>query len=327
MNSAPPRSLPSKGLGTRRRMTTRGPARNSRRCSKPLPNTRSAAQVSSHPGSSNLRLAQALLMFGDWDTAKAELTQAADSDRLSDDEHLTCYRGWLEALRGDAATADTLLAGLPDLRVSDDPDDKSLVSLVKAFTAAARDRPQDVLRLARSTLAHAGAHGISHDDMRWGWPLAAHDLGDAAATGELLALLDSYPIGHLAPMTRAERDLACARLAASGGDPAAGAAFAAAITSLRELSTPYHLAHGLLDYVQYLVRTGDAEAAAPAVEEAGGIAGRLRCQPLLDRAVDLTPARTTSASPDLWRHPIRKNPRPWPRIFRRMPVRMRLIVS
>jgi hypothetical protein len=93
--------------------------------------------------------------------------------------------------------------------------------------------------------------------MCWAWPLAARaawDLRDAAATGELLALLDACQPGQLAPMQRAERDLARARLAAGDGDPAAAAPFAAAIGGLRELSTPYHLAHGLLDHAGYLTR-------------------------------------------------------------------------
>ena len=107
---------------------------------------------------------------------------------------------------------------------------------------------------------------------------------------ELLALLDSYQPGHLAPMLRAERDLVRARLAAGDGDADAAAAFTAAITSLREQSTPYHLAHGLLDHAEYLARVhGDAEAAATAIDEARDIAGRLRCQPLLDRADALAP--------------------------------------
>jgi AAA ATPase domain len=133
----------------------------------------------------------------------------------------------------------------------------------------------------------------NQQDMRWAWPLAAraaHELHDTATTGELLTLLDSYPEGHLAPMLRAERDLARARLAADDGDPAASAAFASAISSLRELSTPYHLGHGLLDCAQHLTRLQETEAAADAVGEARDIAGRLRCQPLLDRAADLAPA-------------------------------------
>lgn len=57
-------------------------------------------------------------------------------------------------------------------------------------------------------------------------------------------------------------------------------------------STPYHLAHGLLDYAEYLARQGDANGVAAAAEEARGIACLLRCQPLLDRAADLTPAES-----------------------------------
>jgi hypothetical protein len=85
-------------------------------------------------------------------------------------------------------------------------------------------------------------------------------------------------------MLRAERDLARARLAEHGGDPDAAASFATAIATLREDSTPYHLAHGLLDHAQHLSRRGDADAAAVAAGEARDIGRRLRCQPLLYRA-------------------------------------------
>jgi tetratricopeptide (TPR) repeat protein len=239
-------------------------------------------------------LAQALLMLGDWDAAEQELTQAADVDGLADHEYLACYRGWLAALRGDAATAETVLAGLSIRRASEDPQDKATISVVEAFTAAARHQPQEALRHARATLALAGAIGISHESQYWTWPLAArcaHDVGDTATTAELLDLLDAYQPGHLAPVVRAERDLARARLTDHDDDQAAAASFTAAISGLRELSTPYHLAHGLLDHAEHLTRLGDADSAGAAVGEARDIAGRLRCQPLLDRAVALTPAK------------------------------------
>ena len=237
--------------------------------------------------------AQALLMLGDWDAADAELTQAAESDALADDEFLTCQRGWLAALRGDTASAQAILAGLAALRVSEDPQDQAMVSLVEGFTAAARRQPRAALGHARAVLVQTGALGISHEYPRWAWPLAAraaHDLRDIASAGELLALLDDCQPGHLAPTLRAERDLARARLAAGGGQDAA-AAFAAAISGLREHSTPYHLAHGLLDHAEYLTRLGDIHAAEAAIAEARHNAERLRCQPLLDRATALTPAR------------------------------------
>ena len=119
----------------------------------------------------------------------------------------------------------------------------------------------------------------------------AHDLGDTTAAGDLLTLLDDCPPGHLAPVLKAERDLVRARLASHDGDQAAAASFVSATSSLRKLSTPYHLAHGLLDHTKYLTRLGDAEAADKAISEAREIAHHLRCQLLLDRAADLAPAQ------------------------------------
>ena len=142
--------------------------------------------------------------------------------------------------------------------------------------------------------------GISHEDLRWAWPLAARaawDLADTATTAGLLALLDGYPAGQLAPMQRAERDLARARLATAGAGPdAGGAAWTAATAGLRQHSTPYHLAHGLLDHAQHLSHLGDDQAAAAAASEAAGIAQRLGCQPLLDRADTIQPARPRTAA-------------------------------
>jgi hypothetical protein len=180
------------------------------------------------------------------------------------------------------------------MRASEDPQEKSTISIVEGFTAAASGQPGNALRHARSALAHAGSLGIGAESQRWAWPLAAraaHDLRDTAATRELLALLDSCQPGHLAPMLRAERDLVRARLASQNGDPAAAASFTSAISGLREHSTHYHLAYGLLDHAHHLVRLGDTDAARLAIDEARHIAQGLRCQPLLDRAEAMEPAK------------------------------------
>ena len=244
-------------------------------------------------------LAQALLMTGDWDAAGAELAQAADADGLADIEPLACSRAWVAALRGEVPAAQAALAGLGDLRASEDPQDQANIAVAEAFTAAALGQPAAALRHARAALSHAGALGISHEYLRWAWPLAAraaHDLADTHTTRELLGLLDGYQPGQLAAIQRAERDLARARLAAAAGDPAASPAFAAAISGLRELSTPYHLAHGLLDHAAYLSCLGDGQAAEAATGEAAGIASRLGCQPLLDRADTIQSAKPRTAA-------------------------------
>jgi tetratricopeptide (TPR) repeat protein len=247
-----------------------------------------------------MNLVQALLMTGDWDTAEDELAQAIDADDLGDLEYIRCYRAWMAALRGDAATAQAVLAALGDLRVSEDVQDKEIILVVEAFTAAADHQPAAALRHARTALDQADVVGISHEYLRWAWPLAArtaYDLADAATVEELLTMLDGYRPGQLTPMLRAERDLTRARrTAADVGPDAASAAFVAAIAGLRQHSTPYHLAHGLLDHAEYLLRAGDDEAAGAATGEARSIAERLRCQPLIDRAEAIQPASPRTAA-------------------------------
>ncbi|MGH3172955.1 MAG: hypothetical protein ACRDPF_03700 [Streptosporangiaceae bacterium] len=98
-------------------------------------------------------------------------------------------------------------------------------------------------------------------------------------------MIDDCPPGHLAPVQSAERTLVRARLANRDGYAAAVAG-----SALREHSTPYHLAHGLLEHAGYLTGLGEAEAAGTAISEARAIAGRLRCQPVPDRAAGLMPA-------------------------------------
>jgi hypothetical protein len=215
-------------------------------------------------------------------------------------EQLAVERGWLAALRGDAETAAAMLTALPSMRASEDAQDQSQIGLLEALTAAARRQPADALRHARAILVRAEAIGISSVPLRWAWPLAArsaHDLADTAAVRDLLTQLDVYQPGYLAPMLQAERDLVRARLAAGDRDAGAAATFTAVIAGLREQSTPYHLAHGLLDHAEYLLAAGDAQPAAAVVAEARDIAGRLRCQPLLDRADALTPQPSATATP------------------------------
>jgi class 3 adenylate cyclase/predicted ATPase len=237
-------------------------------------------------------LAQALFMTGDWDAADAELTRAADADGLADEEFIALFRGWLAALRGDVRTALDTLAALPRLLASEDLQDQASVDMVRAFSAIAAGQPAAALEHARDVLARADTLGISADTIRWAWPVAAraaYDLADAATTSALLGQLDGAQPGHLAPMLRAERDLVRARVA--DRDASHTAAFSAAIRGLREHSTPYHLAHGLLDHAEYLSGT-DTDAARAAISEARGIAEKLRCQPLLDRAARLIRMQT-----------------------------------
>jgi hypothetical protein len=70
----------------------------------------------------------------------------------------------------------------------------------------------------------------------------------------------------------------------------------AAIAGLRQHSTLYHLAYGLLDHDEPLLRTRDDEAGDTAISEARSIAERLGCQLLLDCAGTIQPARPRTAA-------------------------------
>src|SRR5262245_45708452 len=104
-------------------------------------------------------------MTGDWDSAETELAQALDGDGLADMEHLACYRALVAALRGDSETAQTMLAGLGDMRASEDPQDQATIAVAEAFTAAARRQPVAALRCAQTVFGHIGALEISHESV------------------------------------------------------------------------------------------------------------------------------------------------------------------
>ncbi len=230
-----------------------------------------------------VNLASGFLLLGEWDAAEDECAKA-DSDGLAEHQVVICQRGWHAALRGQVDAAEACLAAIPGLLASEDPQDQASASVVAMFMAHARQLPREALQHASRVLAQVELIGFGHDFIRWTWPLAARaadDLEDTGARDDLLALLDGQQPGKLGPTLGAERDLARARRAARDGDRDA---LAAAVAAVRIHSTPYHLAHGLLDHAEQLARHGDQDAAAEAAREARAIGERLRCQPLLDRA-------------------------------------------
>jgi class 3 adenylate cyclase/predicted ATPase len=235
-------------------------------------------------------LAAALLALGHWDAVEEVLEQSFEQDGARAGEVMSIVQAWLLGLRGERQAANPAAAG-QGLLASEDAQDRAMVEVARAF--AAEPGSAEALQLARSVLTHADALGISCESVRWAWPLAArvaHERRDDAVLQELLAQLDGYRDGQLAPMQRAERDLVRARSAAANGEAGAAAAMLDAIASLRGQSTPYHLGHGLLDHAEVLLAAGDLGAADRAIDEARQIGQRLRCTPLLARAESISTA-------------------------------------
>jgi tetratricopeptide (TPR) repeat protein len=227
----------------------------------------------------------ALIELGNWDEAAGILRDAVTNDGLDDQPHITQYSAVLHALRGEVAPVRELLERTDAAAPSEDPQELALVTLIRALLAHAEGDSSAALLHARSAVGFAHVLGIRCETSRWAWPLAAraaYELDDDEATQILLDMLDRHPGGHLPPLLRVERDLARARLRGSRQREGGADLLAEAVTRVRMLGSPYHLAHALLD--QALTAGGGSTAPSELVGEAQAIAHRLGARPLLERA-------------------------------------------
>jgi tetratricopeptide (TPR) repeat protein len=237
-------------------------------------------------GTSIVNLAIALIALGDWDGAERALHEILPEGSIAEDDYLQCSLAWLTAMRGRPDDAASRLEGLQRFLDTEDPQDLAMIATTRAFIAEAEGRPGLALQHAMASLSHVESGlTFSNDDGRWVWPLAARSaraLGDTERERELLAMFESVPRGHTAPIQRAEALLIRARLSSDdGGD--AGPMFVAAIDALRACGNPFQLAHGLLDHATYLATNGELASTREAVGEARSIADALGCGPLSDR--------------------------------------------
>jgi hypothetical protein len=241
-----------------------------------------------------------LIDTGRWDEAAELLAPGGDADVASDASELAAWaRLVLVALRGDSAAARSILAGFEMLPTSDDPEDQSAFAVGEALTSAAEGDREAALEHALRALSFVDALGISHEALRWGWPVAtriALDRGDADIVDRMLAMLPVELPRLVPPLLRAERLLVLARRAVAEGSDDAGAAFESALSAMREMSPPHLLAQGLLDHAEHLAAHGDWVGAAAAVEEARAIGERLGCRPVVARA-DSVGADVGSSAP------------------------------
>jgi hypothetical protein len=228
----------------------------------------------------------ALVELGNWDEAAGLLRDAATDDGLEDQPHIAQYSAVLHALRGEVSQVRDLLERTDAAEPSEDPQELALLTLIRALLAHAEGDLSAALLHARSAVGFAHVLGIRCETSRWAWPLAAraaYELDDDEATENLLDMLDRHPGGHLPPLLRVERDLARVRLRASRQHEGGADLVAEAVTQVRMLGSPYHLAHALLD--QALASdAGDPLARSDLVGEARTIASRLGARPLLERA-------------------------------------------
>ena len=136
---------------------------------------------------------------------------------------------------------------------------------------------------------------------------AALALNDDARAHELLALVDSLPVGHSPRYLQAHSARFHARLATRRGNSGeVDRLFSRAAELFRELTYPFCLAVTLLEQSEWLSRQGRHEASEPLLVEARGIFRRLLASPWLER---VERASTIETDPDVADDPFR-DPKP-----------------
>jgi class 3 adenylate cyclase/tetratricopeptide (TPR) repeat protein len=229
---------------------------------------------------------QALLFAGRWEEA-ADMVRTADADGGTIDPYFAWCTTLLEALRGNVEACGPLVAMVETMADSEDPQDRSTIAMTRCIIAAGQGDSHRAAEQGRVAITEGEKAGVASEGIRWCWPIAADaafELHDLDEVQRLLAWADSKPEGHLHPVVRADRLRIKARLLAERGDATAAETFDAAVRTLREMQTPYHLAIALLDQAGYLADAGDGEQAQRLTDEAQLIAERLGAQPLLARA-------------------------------------------
>ena len=226
------------------------------------------------------------LALGSWQQADELLSSGPHAELLVDNGYVLVTRVVLAGLRGDTTTATDLHARI-QLAGSDSLEAQAYLAMAGAFEAAARRDHDQALRLALAGIEHLGT-GIwfGGEYATWTWPLAARTAHHLARFDVEAALADQcsdLAPGAVSAMHRAELALIRARLAATAADASATPQFADAVAMLREHSTPYHLAQGLLDSAEHLHHHDETDVAA-LIDEALAIAEHLDCPPLTQRA-------------------------------------------
>jgi class 3 adenylate cyclase/tetratricopeptide (TPR) repeat protein len=235
-------------------------------------------------GVSVLNATLCLLRLGEWDRAAALVDSAMDDDELGDFGDPARAAAVVRALRGDPAGAREALPA--DEGSEEDPQDVAYHAYALAVLCAAEGDVPAALRHARRAAETLPTPTM--DPFVLAWPLAAraaHELDDGVALHEVLALLEGRHDGEVPVMVRAERRLAEARLVPDA--PERVAAIEDAVTELRAVGSPYHLALALLDLAESMRAAG--KDPADVVEEAASIGSTLGAPQVVGRAASLRP--------------------------------------
>ncbi len=237
-------------------------------------------------------------LLGEWDTVLANTDQIPREkiaqQRLAGTAFLL-IRPLIWLHRGDIDQAEASFSVFPEA-LSADVQEQATHATGLAAIHLARSELRDALQAARHALEIRGL-GMAHESQREGMTVAleaAFQLEDLDTLAELLDALDRAPRGKLPQYMQAQAMRFRAKLAAARGDGGTvESLFKGAVGLFREIAAPFHMAVTFVDHAEWLAAQGRASEAAPLIDEARGIFGRLEARPWLERVDKIVPVGVT----------------------------------
>jgi tetratricopeptide (TPR) repeat protein len=236
---------------------------------------------------------------GRWDEIDRVAGDLPEVPDLPADRYVHAQVALLGVLRGDLDAARRHLAATAAWETSDEAEQKAARAGVTGAVALAEGRVEEALERSTGAVRYAQEKlGVSHDVVRQAWPdaidaaLATGRLDDAA---ELVSILETAPIGHVALLLRALLPWGRGRLAAARGEhDRVEADLTAAVEAFRALGYPHWLARAQTTLAAWLIDQDRLDEAVRHLDEAGETLERLGAMPALARVHELRGLRPSA---------------------------------
>jgi class 3 adenylate cyclase/tetratricopeptide (TPR) repeat protein len=233
-------------------------------------------------------------MTGRWDEAMARAAEVPDH-QLGALAIPPLMPVEIEVARGRIAEARQHVSLLPSFESTSDVQLRAVLAWANAVVLNAEGRAADAFEAGAEAFAARQNMSSLHQAVKAGFVEAVEasfGLGDLDRCEQLLATVEAFRPGNMAPFVRAHRSRFRARLAAARGAEPAGIepAFKSAASTFREFGLPFWLARTQLELAEWFHgqgRDGDAE---PLLAEAGEIFARLEAAPWGERAASMLSA-------------------------------------
>jgi len=242
----------------------------------------------------------ALFALGKWDEALEWAEDLPEDWMTARQAYSTVSSVCVTVLvhQGSLEEADRVATLLADFASSADAQERAGHACGKSRLLLARGDAAEALRVAQVGVEMSEEMGLTQEYVKESLVNALEatlDLRDTARAEQLLAIIENVPTGSRPQFLHAQALRFRARLAGLEGDADAERLFKGAVALFRELAMPFHLAVVELEHAEWLTAESRGEEAAPLVEEARAIFGKLNAAPWLERAEKIGVAEPMTA--------------------------------